>query len=43
MLEGGIGGDLDDEIRLHAHHGDVLVSPVTDVAATDDLGPRMIA
>ena len=42
VLERGVGSDLDNEVRLDTHGFDVLVAPVPDVAATDDLGPRVI-
>ena len=42
VFERGVGSDLDNEVGLHAHHFDVLVAPVPDVAATDDLRPRVI-
>ena len=42
MLEGGIGGDLDDDVGLNSDDVDLLAAPVADVAAADDRRPRVI-
>ncbi len=41
MLEGGVGGDLDDNVGLNADDVDVFAAPVADVAAADDRRPRV--
>ena len=43
VLGRGVGGHLDHEIGLDAHHFDVLVAPVADVATADHVRPRVIA
>ena len=40
VLKGGIGGDLDDDVWLDAHDGDVAVSRLIVVTAAHHLGPR---
>src|SRR5215213_5207070 len=42
VLEGVVGGNLDDDVGLDPHDVDVLAAPVADVAAADHGRPRMV-